>query len=365
MKLNDVALLLDSFGVDVTEMKNLNREMASRMEAAKGENTMKQHVTRIVSSLKCHPNAPIMATRNRKRSRVRGTVTGTTGLSIFPPTAFQTSMLVAAIAIASRAKHTNGFSSKYAPPQHWIIRLRPQCLIPLFGDGRREEGGAMASADDEDQMHSPPEYRSISDCMGGHHAGKFDFDSRLSGVTSLNYEKSIVFDDVTSVGKNEDVMGGGYATDFLVANIDDDDATGNGSPPTWASRPIDLEGAAVATSSNTGEEIRFSGVGSEARITVRNDEISWEPFYVSVEEKTGDSTGSTLGSVDSSVSVSPASGKLAPRGGCGSYGDECALTIRLEPGGSASSMMQCSLYVVVRTEQDAWCWPVVYPDRNV
>lgn len=39
-------------------------------------------------------------------------------------------------------------------------------------------------------MYLEQEKRSVSDYMGGHHAGKFDFDSRISGVTALNYEKS-------------------------------------------------------------------------------------------------------------------------------------------------------------------------------
>ena len=40
------------------------------------------------------------------------------------------------------------------------------------------------------------ERRSVSDYMGGVHAGKYDFSAGLSGVTSFAYEKSVVFDDV-------------------------------------------------------------------------------------------------------------------------------------------------------------------------
>ena len=35
------------------------------------------------------------------------------------------------------------------------------------------------------KQDSKPEYRSISAYMGGHHAGKFDFDPRIYGVTAL------------------------------------------------------------------------------------------------------------------------------------------------------------------------------------
>eukprot|EP00977_Amphora_coffeiformis_P007483 scaffold1640_cov161-Amphora_coffeaeformis.AAC.6 len=40
---------------------------------------------------------------------------------------------------------------------------------------------------------SPPpvEYKSVSDYMGGWHAGKFDFDTRICGVTALNYESRL------------------------------------------------------------------------------------------------------------------------------------------------------------------------------
>ena len=52
-----------------------------------------------------------------------------------------------------------------------------------------------------ESSESGGERRSVSDYMGGVHAGKYDFSAGLSGVTSFAYEKSVVFDDVAAQTK--------------------------------------------------------------------------------------------------------------------------------------------------------------------
>ena len=103
------------------------------------------------------------------------------------------------------------------------------------------------------------EYRSISDYMGGHHAGKFDFDPRICGVTALNYEKSIIFGDATTC-PNSDIL----------ADLDED----NG-PPKWSLRPVDV----TSIQGNIG-------CSNSSPAVVTNEEISWEPFYATIETST-------------------------------------------------------------------------------
>ena len=169
-----------------------------------------------------------------------------------------------------------------------------------------------------------------SDYMGGHHAGKFDFDPRLSGVTSLNYEGSKIFDASTE------------GTEEILADVPTE------GEPLWATRVVGVHGKV------TGGMI------------VRNEEISWESFYASIE-RMGEN-GEVLGRYEGVV---PRSGCLAPRGGAKNacdesrpYADSWELTVdATRVLGEMEEMDvgrgQGRFYMVVRTEQDYWCWPVV------
>jgi hypothetical protein len=68
--------------------------------------------------------------------------------------------------------------------------------------------------------------------MGGWHAGKFDFDSGISGVTALNYEKAVVFGNPISetTGKKLAPLEDAYKENL----------------PRWATRSIDYRASSAS-----------------------------------------------------------------------------------------------------------------------
>ena len=173
------------------------------------------------------------------------------------------------------------------------------------------------------------EYRSISDYMGGHHAGKFDFDTRICGVTALNYEKSVVFGNVIGDPKKNKKMLAPLNDDDN--DDDDDDDGGNESKPIWASRPVILESCKDLS-------LKQNVVGEfEGTVMIQNEELSWEPFYVEL-----------VGNFDGAAE--PKSGKLAPRGGVDPYSDSWDINVH------AVRRPSTMVYMIVRTEGDFWVW---------
>mmetsp|Transcript_5072 Transcript_5072/g.10698 ORF Transcript_5072/g.10698 Transcript_5072/m.10698 type:complete len:244 (-) Transcript_5072:311-1042(-) len=175
--------------------------------------------------------------------------------------------------------------------------------------------------------------KSISDYMGGHHAGKFDFDPRISGVTALNYEKSIIFEKPVKAGP-------------ILAPAGDD-----GDQPSWASRTLDVNQATALSNNICLEQ------GIEAVVTVKNEERSWESFYASVE--------SFDGKLEDCFEVSPSSGRFAPRGGVHHYADEWEIRVRrnnfLPSNTDADANVEAgdALFLVVRTECENLAWRIV------
>jgi len=192
----------------------------------------------------------------------------------------------------------------------------------LNGDNRSI---GSSTSNGQDQSSQEVEYRSISDYVGGLHGGKYEFDPRLSGITSLNYEKSVVFGDVTP--KNVNVA---------VAPAPDE------TPPKWASRPVDYQAQLV-------QDIRLAEDGC-ASVVLVNAKLSWEPFYASLEMSSGEVASSCH-------TVMPSSGNLASRGGTNKYSDQVILTVKTGPAPSASG--DPPLYLVARTECDAWVWRLI------
>ena len=130
---------------------------------------------------------------------------------------------------------------------------------PTVGGGaRRRIAIAMSS-------ESGGERRSVSDYMGGVHAGKYDFSAGLSGVTSFAYEKSVVFDDVATGGRRR-----------ILAKLEDD------AVPKWASRTVSPEQRGTIDLSGAGRGAT-EGVG----VVLSNEEISWEPFFATLETMDG------------------------------------------------------------------------------
>ena len=196
-------------------------------------------------------------------------------------------------------------------------------------------------SNDPEQHVERVEYRPISDYVGGLHGGKYEFDPRLSGITSLNYEKSVIFGDITAAG-----AAGSAAKVAPTANLDED------TPPSWTSRPVDY--------SNRVVNVLRLEQGRAQTVTILNEELSWEPFYASVESSL---TGHRILCDDNVVRVVPSSGTLAPRGGANRYADRVRLQVHIisKPSfcNDADGPMPEELYLVVRTECDVWTWRLI------
>ena len=147
-------------------------------------------------------------------------------------------------------------------------------------------------------------------------AGKFDFDTRLGGVTSLNYEKLVIFGDMAIRS----------ASKRILAEAPDE-------VPAWVYRVIDYHRAACRDRLQSCEGA-----------TVTNEEVSWEPFWARVETANGQAA--------SRAHVTPPHGTLAPRGGADKYTDSCTFQIK----GNSSAAITDDLFLVVRTEQESWVW---------
>ena len=156
--------------------------------------------------------------------------------------------------------------------------------------------------------------RSVSDYMGGHHAGKFDFDTRICGVTALNYEKSvIVFDQEESYAQQQP------------NNKNNRVAPPPDELPSWAAK---METALDADSMVVQGDVSSSSTFGQ-EVTIRNEELTWEPFYARVQKNPSD---------DGSMMVSPASGTLAPRGGRNGFSDSCQLRLQQQQENKSASV---------------------------
>lgn len=230
------------------------------------------------------------------------------------------------------------------------IGRRQRSSLPFSG-GRNVghvrcwSSSAQSPYDDETNYSDLPnqqvEYRPISDYVGGVHGGKYEFDPRLSGITSLNYEKSVLFGDVTTADA------AGSATNVAPAPNFDDET----SPPRWISRPVDYSNRVVNV-------LRLEN-DRAATVTIFNEELSWEPFYASLESSL---TGFRI-SGDIDVRVAPSSGTLAPRGGANRYSDRARLQVHIISKPSfcnhGGGPIPEELYLVVRTECDVWTWRLI------
>lgn len=105
-------------------------------------------------------------------------------------------------------------------------------------------------------------------------------------------------------------------------------------------------------------------------VTIRNDEATWEPFYVSIET-TEDSLSERLvheywttktGYGESSswsglTTRGVTSGILAPKGGSGLYSDEVSIVVDEDLAMGGLSTL-APLFLVVRTQNDYWSWRI-------
>ena len=137
-----------------------------------------------------------------------------------------------------------------------------------------DESSHVSTTTNQPLSLSPPKqeyeeeyYRSVNDYMEGWHAGKFDFDTRISGVTALNYEKSVVFDDgsQTHSKRRNNIRGGAGGK---VAELDIDLQT---KRPKLSTRKLSWKAESIMDDRNA--------VG----MVVQNEERTWEPFFATIE----------------------------------------------------------------------------------
>lgn len=114
--------------------------------------------------------------------------------------------------------------------------------------------------------------------------------------------------------------------------------------PSWAVRKVSLK--------NVEDSICLGG-----QVTIQNEELTWEPFYASIENDTGSIHHENM------LAIVPSKGNLAPRGGRNSYSDSCTLRVERREDGHHPSLTPSSdsviLYLVVRTEAQYWNWRIV------
>lgn len=189
------------------------------------------------------------------------------------------------------------------------------------------------------------ESRSVGDYVGGIHGGKYQFDTWYSGTTNVNVPPWV--DSGTTRGSG--------SSRKILAKVADS------AIPSWATRVVDVESpAALRGTISLGEH--NVGVSQGVAVTIKNDEISWEPFFATfeiLEQRTSESNGITTW-----VGVTPESGSLAPRGGANNacdgtrpYSDSCHFTVYWKddcPNVAGNEVM----YLVVRTETEHCSWRI-------
>jgi hypothetical protein len=123
------------------------------------------------------------------------------------------------------------------------------------------------SPSDSRVFSEPSAYRSVSDYVGGLHGGKYTFDTTIYGVTSVNYDKSVMFGNVIEESSQASI----------VADIPIDMAQ---QKPKWSSRRIPLSASTTLPIVSVASD---SDSFCESTATIVNEELSWEPFFATIE----------------------------------------------------------------------------------
>ena len=189
--------------------------------------------------------------------------------------------------------------------------------------------------------------RSVGDVAGNLHGGKYLFssDQYIAGGSLAGREfAESLYSSSPGCGDDHNV----------IENDDDDDA----DLPKWARRLRDpneqRDGPTVGT-------LSFDDDARIHRVTIKNDERSWEKFYAFVLPMEED--------VDEcSFEIRPTSGSLAPRGGASNacdetkpYSDGANVSIEWKGGGGGSAGGE--VLFVVGTEAEVWRYQVETPTK--
>ena len=219
----------------------------------------------------------------------------------------------------------------------FFISLSPRTQLSLSNRNKHHRFAHNSNNNNNGaEVEGDLEYRSISDYVGGLHGGKYEFDTRISGVTSLNYEKSHVFDDTTRSSQK--------GLRSVLAPYEDGEHV-----PSWATRQIQKNHPILRT-------IDLNSDVPQTMVTIKNDELTWEPFFAAIECRWGDQETSVW---SKDINVAPSNGTLAPRGGIDVYSDVWDLVVfRPNDIAAVGEEMPNVLYLVVRTELDAWVWKI-------
>lgn len=196
------------------------------------------------------------------------------------------------------------------------------------------------------------DYRSISDVVGGLHGGKYQF-SDPTGIPSFGGA-----DAFSGFGSS------GSCTDDL------DDNNKHADLPNWALKmePMDILDGQPEIISVPSNSNPMDGMTYFASFVIKNQEMTWEPFFVKILVREKDGTFTKVDN-DFPVSAKPKSGSLAPRGGSSNacdasqiYSDSAVIKV-LQNNRSIGSFTTvdgvdniCEIWIVAGTEEEQWSY---------
>ena len=186
------------------------------------------------------------------------------------------------------------------------------------------------------------EYRPISDIVGNLHGGKYQFNEYGNNV--FNPYDDNTWDPSCSITKEEE---------------EEDES----QMPRWAMQMKPTH--EICSNLPPSSILNISSSNKIAKVTVSNQERTWEKFYAKIMYKNKtDPNFYTLDSTTSNLKVQPKTGHLAPRGGASNACDALnpysdSVTLEVICTNDASSCVECdSIWLVVGTEEEQWYYKV-------
>jgi len=189
-----------------------------------------------------------------------------------------------------------------------------------------------------DETSRSPGSASVGDYVKGVHGGKYQFDG--PGAPSLAAREFT--EQLYSSSEYDNAL----------------DATQEDEPwPRWA----DSMGESMTQSQidAIAETLLLEPGGQPVSIQVKNQERTWEPFYVKF-------IGVTAGALPPTIRCVPLKGTLAPRGGSVNlcdpskpYSDQATVTVSLVQEAETMRLAGTSWYMIIGTEEEKWYYKVV------
>ena len=304
----------------------------------------------------------------------------------------------------------------------WCSKNRNTVLLSLASSSSSSGADASStsnnnSSNHEQQQQHYPEYRSIAEVVGGLHGGKYQFGDEFSSSSTIPASYYGTGDEAYSG------TGTGTATaEGSVVEVNEEEE----ERPQWAQHmvPSSQNHSNQSRTNNNNENridvpskttpIEVCTVASSAPIWIQNAERTWEPFYTKImmrrrrrdigatdadDDATEDATaggsgntwieytddddhlhttptGTTSRSRFPSLSVTPNSGVLAPRGGtqnvCDAhtpYSDRAMITVTHHTNTATITtiededdaiIVEYEYWLVVGTEEEQWSYKLIF-----